>query len=484
VRRPHLMRISLVAICILLVAACGSSSKSGHGSTTPTTVAAARLDLASAAGAATPSAVGGAEIYPVRPTTYVLDARLPDLGASGLVWRMHAHTVSVSDVQRFATALGLAGPATRTSSGWEVRDGNALLNFFVSDDIVDVSYAFGAPSAVGGSVGSSGVVTPGSAATSLATKAFSPLPPLLPGTATGARPTTSTRPIPVPVPVAPRVVAPVDVPNAAQAQTIAVGLLHRLGVLAGQHWTSEVNSSGTATTCASGIPCPSLVPEVFARTVTFSLMLDGTRVDSINWSVTIGAHGRIESINGEWATPAPLRSYPLRATTAAFTGLRHGDARYPGPQPMTAIAGGAVKAPAIATSPTAATIAVHITGVTLGIARWDAYLHGATVVDLVPTYRFHARLTGGSSDDIEVLALAPNAITFTNPIPTPRPLPAQPTPPPVAVPGSASDITYPGRRLTRRTYIPTEPMSAKTTTRWRRASTAASTRTTSPTLAR
>jgi len=438
VRRPHLNRISLLVICVMVLAACGSSSKSGHGSTTPTTAAPARLDLASSAGAATPSAVGGAaQIYPVRPTTYVLDGRLPDLGVSGLVWRMHAHTVNVTDVQRFAMTLGLAGTAARTSAGWQVRDGNALLNFFVSDGTVDVSYAFGAPSAGGGSVGSSGlggVVTPASAATNLATTAEPPLPLPLPVPATGAPPTTSIRPIPIPV--APRIVAPVDVPNAVQAQTIAVGLLDRLGVLAGQHWTSQVNSSGTATACASGMPCPSLVPELFARTVTFSLMLDGTRVDTVNWSVAIGAHGRIESMNGEWATPAPLRTYPLRATTAAFTDLQHGDARYPGPQPMTAIAGGAVEAPAMATSPTAATIAVHITGVTLGIARWDAHLRGVTVVDLVPTYRFHAAVTGGSSYDIEVLALAPNAITFTNPIPTPEPLPAQPTPPPVAVPGS------------------------------------------------
>src|SRR5260370_184768 len=75
-------------------------------------------------------------------------------------------------------------------------------------------------------------------------------------TLTGARPGAGAGP------VGAGIVAPVDVPNAAQAQTMAVGLLDRLGVLAGQHWTSQVDANGTATACASGMPCPSLVPEV------------------------------------------------------------------------------------------------------------------------------------------------------------------------------------------------------------------------------
>ncbi|MGO9873805.1 MAG: hypothetical protein ACLPVY_08385 [Acidimicrobiia bacterium] len=429
-----------MAICVMLVGACGSSARSGHGSTPPTTVPTARLDLSSAAGAAIPSAaVGGAAIYPVRPTNYVLDERLSSLGARGLVWRMNAHAVNVRDVQQFAKVLGLAGSPTRTSSGWVLQDTNAILNLFVSDGTVEVSYAFGVPNAAGGSVGSSRpgvVVTSGSAATNPASRVEPPLPPPLPVTPTNVRPAvTAVRPIPVPV--APRVLPPVDVPNAAQAQSIASGLLDRLGVLAGQQWSTDVSDSGgIAVACVSGMACATVLPEVFAQTVTFSLMLDGASVDGVTWSVTIGEHGRIESLNGEWATPAQLGSYPLRATTAAFTDLQHGDARYPGPQPMTAIEGGAVEAPAIATPPTEAMSAVHIAGVTLGIARWDAYLHGTKVVDLVPTYRFHASVTGGSSYDIEVLALAPNTITFTNPIPTPEPFPAQPPPLPVAVPGS------------------------------------------------
>jgi hypothetical protein len=429
-----------VTICMILVGACGSSAKSGHGSTTPTTVAAARLDLSPTAGAATPSAaVGAPAIDPVRPTKYVLDTRLADLGARGLVWRMNAHAVNVRDVQRFAAVLGLGGSPTRTSSGLVVQDTNAILNLFVSNGTVYVSYAFGVPSAVGGSIGSSGagVVTPGPV-TSPATRAEPPVPS--PGPATQlSPPVTATGPILVPV--APRVVPPVEVPNAARAESIARGLLDRLGVLNGQQWSTDVSDSrSVAVSCASGMACPTVPPDVFARTVVFSLTLEGATVDGVTWSVTIGEHGRIASLNGEWATPVQLGSYPLRATTAAFADLQYGDAPYPGPQPMTAIAGG-VEAPAIGTSPTAPTIDVHITGVTLGIARWDAYLHGTSVVDLVPTYRFHANIDGETSYDVELLALRPNDITFTNPVPTREPLGVQPAPPPVVIPGSPPSPT-------------------------------------------
>jgi hypothetical protein len=231
---------------------------------------------------------------------------------------------------------------------------------------------------------------------------------------------------------------PVDVPSAADAQTIARSLLDRVGVLAGQDWSTTVNDSGgIAIACPVGALCPAIAPEVFARTVTFSLMLNATPVDGVDWSVTLGEHRRIESLNGQWAAPTPIGSYGLRSTAAVFTDLQHGNARYAGPQPMMAFAGTrAAGAPSIATSPTMRTVTVHVTGASLGVARWDAYDHGYTVADLVPTYRFHARVDGGTSYDIEVLALDPRAATFTNPIPTPEPLPAQPTPAPLPTQGN------------------------------------------------
>jgi hypothetical protein len=87
-------------------------------------------------------------------------------------------------------------------------------------------------------------------------------------------------------------------------------------------------------------------------------------------------------------------------------------------------------------SPKLPAVAVHITGVSLGIARWDAYDGGDAIVDLVPTYRFHARVDGNASYDIVVLALAPAAVTFTNPAPKPEPLPGEPMPAPAPAPGT------------------------------------------------
>ena len=227
---------------------------------------------------------------------------------------------------------------------------------------------------------------------------------------------------------------PVDVPSAADATSIARALLNRLGVLARQDWSTAVNDSGgVAVSCAVGMPCPTVPSEVSARTVTFSLTLDGTRVDSVGWSVTLGEHHRIESVTGEWATPVGISSYPLRSTAAVFADLRHGIATYPGPQPMIAMSGApAVEAPTIATSPITATIptvTVHVAGVAFGLARWDAYDNGQTVVDLVPTYRFHARVESSSTNDIEVLALDPGAVTFTNPTRHPNRSHPAPSPP-------------------------------------------------------
>ncbi|MDP9336739.1 MAG: hypothetical protein M3Q30_25990 [Actinomycetota bacterium] len=433
--RARYCGISIAAVGALVAAGCGSAAQSGHGPSTGTTSPSKRLELAFSGREAAASAQDGAPaIFPVRPTEYVLDATLPDLGPRALVRRMDAPEVDSTDAQRFASALGLDGSPVRKPTGWDVQGADATLSFIVSDGRVSVSYSPGAPNAVGGSPGSGGGATTGSVASD--------------GSVTRGAPSE-----PSPVPPTPTDVsqppAPVDVPGADAARTIARGLLDRVGVLAGQEWATDVNDSGgVAVACAVGVPCPTVPPQVSARTVTFSLMLDGTRVDGVDWSITIGEHRRIESLNGEWAAPAPRGNYPLRSTTNVFADLQHGKARFTGPQPMTALSDSrstgapatgapAVGAPSIEPSPTVPTLTVHVTGVSLGIARWDAYDQGHTIIDLVPTYRFHTRVEGRASSDIVVLALDPGVVTFTNPVPKSKPLPAKPAPSPVPISGGA-----------------------------------------------
>jgi hypothetical protein len=55
---------------------------------------------------------------------------------------------------------------------------------------------------------------------------------------------------------------------------------------------------------------------------------------------------------------------------------------------------------------------VHITGVSLGMAQWDGLEKTQPVVYLLPTYRFHARVAGGSPYEIELLALDPATFSF------------------------------------------------------------------------
>ena len=421
--RARYWGISTAAVVALVAAACGSAAQSGHGPSAGTTVP-ARLELAFSGREATASAQEGAPaIFPVRPTEYVLDAKLPDLGPRAPVRRMDAPEVDSADVKRFAHALDLGGAPVRKPTGWEVQGADATLAFIVSDGRVSVSYSPGAANAVGGSPGSGGGATTGSAASD--------------GSVTKGAPSE-----PAPVPPTPNDLsqppAPVDVPGADAARTIARALLDRVGVLAGQEWSTAVSDSGgVAVACVVGVPCPTVPPQVSARTVTFSLVLDGTRVDGADWSVTIGEHRRIESLNGEWATPAPRGNYPLRSTADVFADLQHGKARFTGPQPMTALSDSRVGAPSIEPSPAVPAVTVHVTGVSLGIARWDAYDEGHTFLDLVPTYRFHTRVEGRASSDIVVLALDPGVVTFTNPVPKAKPLPAKPAPSPPPVSGGA-----------------------------------------------
>jgi len=355
--------------------------------------------------------------------------------------------LTAAGVQHVADVLGVAGAPTRTSFGYQVQGGQAALTFITSGGTVQVSYVLGGPQAIGGfggsAVGGIGSTTAVGHTPPAAGNVASPPVPLAPNTAPLTRVRSGVTPV---LPMMPTIAKPVDVPSGHDALTFARTLLDRLGVLNAQHWATEVSdASGVAVACAVGMKCPFIQPQVTARTVTFHLLLSGVQVGGADWSVTVGSHRRVESLNGEWAVPEIVGSYPIRSTAAVFNDLQHGRARYVNPVPMMQIAGLTPPGASGIASPSALpAIHVQVTGVSLGFERWNAFDHGQSIVDLVPTYRFHTRLSHLGGYDIELLALEPTAIQFMNPtparpavpvdrpapslLPVPAPLPASPPP--------------------------------------------------------
>ncbi len=440
--KPSLARIPMFAFAVLVAAGCGSAA-SPHASpqTTP------KLSLAKATartGAA--DAAGAPNAMPYRLTNYVLDGTLPDLGTQAPVYRWTAHAVDIAEVNRLAAALGISSPATTTIDGFAASDADATLTVTTNYGATQISYYPGGNDVGGGSSGSSP-----------------------PSAGTGEKPSAIAVPAPTDPGVTelpPKLAPPVDVPNASDAEGIARALLDRMGVLDGQQWDTQVNDSGgIAITCTVGADCSGSTRAVTARDVSFKLVIDGVRVSGVGWNVTVGERSRIDSLYGEWGSAEVLGTYDLRPTADAFAALRKGDTNFGGREPA-AIAGDvpvnaqvdpAVGAPTpvdsqppgsqppdtipVDTTPVEP-VDVHVTGVSLGLARWDAVDGNSNVVDLVPTYVFHTTVDGSSSD-VEELALDPAGIDFANPIIPPVPVPQPGVAPPEPAPAPESTVGSP-----------------------------------------
>jgi hypothetical protein len=414
--------IAIAGVMTVALAACGSSTAKVSGP--PPRSDLARLEL-----------VGGSDeakaaLAPQTPTNYVLDGPLADLGLEAPVRTLVGHDVSEADVARIAAVFGLHAAPARTDWGYEVRDGDARLTVDTGGAVpwIDYSAAGNASAGSGSSAPSSGGVdvppdTP---------DASDPLEPLDP-----AEPPDPQKPVPPieePVPV-PTIPPPVDVPDASDATAIARALLDDLGVLDGEQWAHDVSDTSTdvVVSCAADEPCPAPEPgPVTARTVTFDPVIDGTRVLNAGWSVTVGSHRKVEALSGTWARPELSGSYPLRSTRLVFEDVQEGRAQFVGVQALAGDAAAAAERnadddSADNTEPDLpAPPDTHISGVALGLARWDGTEDGRAVVYVVPTYRFHAR-AGDATFDVEVLALDPAGFTIAAPSTgaiEPRPAPA------------------------------------------------------------
>lgn len=356
--------------------ACGSASQHVSAPSTP-----AKLSLSAAVGKAEPA------IYPQRAATYVLAGNLADLGTAAPVRKLVAHDTTGADVTRIAGALGMHGEPHRTADGYELRDGDATLTIDTAGGVTTVNSSRNTGGVSAG--GSSGSAVPPSGG-------------------------VTNPPIPEPVPQTtpmPAIPPPVDVPSAADAVNIAQSLLDDLGVLTGAQWSHNVvDAGGVAVSCAPNADCaapPS--PPVYARTVTYELVVDGVQVPGVSWSVTIGEHRRVSSLSGTWVRSQEPSDYPLLSTSRAFDALQHGHAQYVGPEPLLARGAAEIApgAPAASAPITLQPTEVHVTGVTRGVARWDGTENGSAVAYLLPTYRFHANIDGSAPYDIEILALDP-----------------------------------------------------------------------------
>jgi hypothetical protein len=378
-------------LAIVTIAACGSgASKQAAAPPAP-----AKLVLH--AGAADQAR---AALYPVRPLRYVLDGALADLGTDAPVYRLAGHAVTEADVARVAGVLGMHAAPTRTEWGFEVRDGDALLNVETTGGTTWVDYS---------SVGNPGVAGGGSSGSS------------------GAPDTPVADDVPLPSPTIP---PPVDLPSDDAATRIAQQLLDDLGVLDGQQWAhdvSDTSSVGVAVACATDTPCPPPPdPVISERTVDYALVLDGVRLPDVGWNVTVGSHGTVEAVSGTWAKPERAGTYALRTTADVFADLQHDRAQHVGPQPLAASAAGApdiARDDATGAGPDPVTPQdAHITGVSAGRARWDGSDGGQPAVYILPTYLFHAQVPGQPSYDVELLALDPEGFTIaaSAPIPTPE----------------------------------------------------------------
>jgi hypothetical protein len=404
-RFTRLAGISLATIvAAAALAACGSSAKTAA----PPTTSRPKLSLAARNGTPEPA------LYPVRPVTYVFDGTPADLGTHAGVRTLTAHAVTDADVTRIADALGMRGTPQHTATGYELRDGDAQLTVDTSGGLTYVGYSRDAGGATSGGSTSGGSTGSGEPSTGAVTE------PPVPGTtvpdASGPDVPVSELPVPgrpvTPMPTVPptdtvtvTTPPPVDVPNADDAARIAQSLLDRFGVLAGNEWSHTVtDADGLVSSCGPTADCSAVPSPVSARAVMYHLVVDRHEVAGLDWSVTIGDHGRVDAVSGTWGDVQPAVDYPLRSTADAFADLQHGRARFPGPQPLAAAVAGESASPA-PSGPSASE--VHISGVDLGTARWDGFEHARAVVYLLPTYRFHTSAAGIPPYDIEVLALDP-----------------------------------------------------------------------------
>ncbi len=383
---------------------------------------------------------------------YLVAGTLPDLASQAPVSRLVWPRVDASTVQSWAKTLNVGGtdPVNEGAArGWTVTGPNGMLNVGQNASMAYFNYQSGR--FTGGSGSSPGAepqpdVSKGSDSGS----GTSPDPGIDPGTVVPFAPITSDGgPSTVAEPPLPQ-----DLPSAADARTQGEQLLRELGVLDGA-WEFEVSDGGSvgiaSSACAPQESCapPPTQTFVMSRMVVAHRVIDGRRVDGLEWTVDIGDHGAVTSVSGTLAQIEAVGDYPLRPTSAALDEIKSGrGSGFPvplgAPEARSAIGvpecGPAVDCAAPVpdcpdTCP-AREVTITITDVVLASQLWFGSDATEPAAYLVPMYRFIGHDDTGAEWSADALALEDNQLTTpaTPATPEPFPIPA-PAEPPTGAPG-------------------------------------------------
>jgi hypothetical protein len=420
--RSTAARVTIVgtAVGVFLVAALGVWAVRDDGSSS-TGRALPALPLLVTGAQSERSAAADAKAF--APIEYALAADLPDLGSTGLVYRVGAPRPAADAATAIAASLGIEGQTVERDGIAEVVGADRTvtvstygpLSVSIYQSVVTGEPARGAsePGAGGGSSAGGVAVAGDDGSTAVSKEAPD-------------------------VVETPAIEAPKNLPSAANAEHIARELLNRIGVEG--DYEAAVSDSGTvgvATACAPNTDC-SLAPEstVTSRSVTLFRTIDGRRVSGLEWYIEVGDEGVVGSANGTWAAVETVGDYPLRSVGAAYEALRRGEVA--GGRDLVAQGSGDenVGAPAIEPSPDVSVerLRVVISGATRGAIFMTAYDAGGAAAYVVPSYRFEGTYPDGTLWSAEVLAVdekyvvtpsttAPPSADEREPSPAPQPQP-------------------------------------------------------------
>jgi len=293
--RPWRAWIPAAVVVTLIVAAVGVTLAVRGDEPKPRGLAVLRLTAGGAGRDAAEPAMLGPE------PQYRLVGPLPDLGANAPVARLTAPDLDAAAVARLARALGAPGEPVRSAEGFRVEGPTGALEVYLGPSQASVSWSPARPDAGVGTDPSTGAGA-------------------VPGCDPSAGPCPDDDTVGRRVP---ELTPPEALPSAAEAERIARDLLATLG-LDTQGWAVEVTDAESGVACAPAEACEPVASVVFQRTVALRPQRNGIPVQGLDWYVTVGDRGRVESVWGSLAALEELGGYPLRTTTEAFEDLQAG----------------------------------------------------------------------------------------------------------------------------------------------------------------